>query len=105
MGDRAGLGGGELRHRLDAGSLNHPSSMPPMPSPSHALEPDWLGACRSAVGEMRDVFVEHPTSRERVVETGATGEGGDQTLVIDQQAEDAVFAQLDALHAAGARFT
>ncbi len=54
---------------------------------------------------MREVFVAHPTSRERVVETGETGEGGDQTLVIDQQAEDAVFAQLDALHAAGARFT
>ena len=28
-----------------------------------------------------------------------------QTLVIDQQAEDAVFAQLDRLHAEGARFT
>ena len=54
---------------------------------------------------MREVFVEHPTSRERIVETGATGEGGDQTLVIDEQAEDAVFAQLDALHEAGARFT
>jgi len=54
---------------------------------------------------MREVFVEHPTSRERVVETGETGEGGDQTLVIDQQAEDAVFAQLDALHEGGARFT
>ena len=51
------------------------------------------------------MFAEHPTSRERVVETGDTGEGGDQTLVIDSQAEDAVFAQLDALHAAGARFT
>jgi len=51
------------------------------------------------------MFVEHPTSRERVVETGETGEGGDQTLVIDQQAEDAVFSQLDTLHAAGARFT
>jgi myo-inositol-1(or 4)-monophosphatase len=54
---------------------------------------------------MRDMFVEHPTSHERVVETGETGEGGDQTLVIDQQAEDAVFSQLDTLHAAGARFT
>jgi myo-inositol-1(or 4)-monophosphatase len=54
---------------------------------------------------MHGVFDEHPTSRERVVETGETGEGGDQTLVIDQQAEDAVFAQLDALHEAGARFS
>ena len=76
-----------------------------MPPPSTAPAPDWLGACRTAVAGMREVFVEHPTSRERVVETGETGEGGDRTLVIDQQAEDAVFAQLDALHAAGARFT
>ena len=76
-----------------------------MSSSPHALEPDWLGACRRTVERMREVFVEHPTSRERVVETGATGEGGDQTLVIDEQAEDAVFAQLDALHEAGARFT
>lgn len=76
-----------------------------MPSPSDAPAADWLGACRRAVEAMRGVFVEHPTSRERVVETGETGEGGDQTLVIDQQAEDAVFAQLDALRDAGARFT
>lgn len=47
----------------------------------------------------------HPTSRERVVETGERGEGGDRTLVIDSRAEDAVFAQLDALHEGGARFT
>jgi myo-inositol-1(or 4)-monophosphatase len=54
---------------------------------------------------MHGVFTEHPTSRERVIETGETGEGGDQTLVIDRQAEDSVFAQLDALHEAGARFS
>jgi len=47
----------------------------------------------------------HPTSTERVIETGERGKGGDRTLVIDQQAEDAVFAQLDKLHAEGARFT
>jgi myo-inositol-1(or 4)-monophosphatase len=76
-----------------------------MSSPSNALAADWLGACRRAVEGMRAVFAEHPTSRERVIETGERGEGGDRTLVIDQQAEDAVFAQLDALHAAGARFT
>jgi myo-inositol-1(or 4)-monophosphatase len=79
--------------------------MPSMSSPSTACTPDWLGACRRAVEGLRDVFAEHPTSRERIVETGDTGEGGDQTLVIDQEAEDAVFAQLDALHAEGARFT
>ena len=76
-----------------------------MPPHSDALAIDWLGACRQVVEGMREVFVEHPTSRERVIETGTRGEGGDRTLVIDEQAEDVVFAQLDALHEAGVRFT
>jgi myo-inositol-1(or 4)-monophosphatase len=79
--------------------------MPSMSSPPDATSPDWLEACRRAVEGLRDVFAEHPTSRERVVETGDTGEGGDQTLIIDSEAEDVVFAQLDALHADGACFT
>jgi len=79
--------------------------MPPMPSTPSALQADWLGACRAASQGLREVLVEHPTSRERVVETGSRGEGGDQTLVIDELAEEVVFAQLDALHAGGARFT
>ena len=76
--------------------------MVPIPS---ALQADWLTACRTAAQGLREVLLEHPTSRERIVETGDRGEGGDRTLVIDQQAEDAVFAQLDAMHDAGARFT
>ena len=56
---------------------------------------DWLGACQRAVEGLREVLADNPTSRE----------GGDQTLVIDAAAEDAVFGQLDRLHAAGARFT
>src|SRR5919197_6144208 len=66
---------------------------------------DWLGACRAAVAGLRGVLREHPTSRERVVETGTMGGGGDRTLVIDQLAEDLVFEQLERLHDAGARFT
>jgi myo-inositol-1(or 4)-monophosphatase len=76
-----------------------------MASSPALTQADWLGACRSAVAGLRDVMREHPTSRERVIETGTTGEGGDQTLVIDQQAEDIVFAELERLHDAGARFT
>ena len=76
-----------------------------MPSPPTALAADWLGASRAAARGLREVLREHPTSRERVVETGTRGEGGDRTLVIDERAEDVVFAQLDTLHAAGARFT
>jgi myo-inositol-1(or 4)-monophosphatase len=34
-----------------------------------------------------------------------TGEGGDRTLVIDAEAEDRVFAELERLYAEGARFT
>src|SRR3954467_12333879 len=66
---------------------------------------DWLGACRAAVSGLRDVLHHHPTSRERIVETGTRGEGGDRTLVIDQEAEDIVFEQLQRLSDAGARFT
>src|SRR3954470_13955723 len=74
--------------------------------PSHpALDHDWLGACRRAAEGLRAVLRDHPTSRERVIETGETGEGGDRTLVIDAEAEDRVFAELQRLHDDGARFT
>lgn len=69
-----------------------------------ALDADWLGACRGAVDGLRDVLRAHPRTRQRAVETGDRGEGGDRTLVIDEGAEHAVFSQLDALHAAGHRF-
>jgi myo-inositol-1(or 4)-monophosphatase len=51
------------------------------------------------------MLADKPTIAERVKETGTTGEGGDQTLEIDQIAEDVVFAELRKLHDAGARFT
>jgi myo-inositol-1(or 4)-monophosphatase len=70
-----------------------------------ALDADWLGACHGAVAGLRDVLRAHPGTHQRAVETGDRGEGGDRTLVIDEGAEHAVFAQLDALHAAGHRFT
>ena len=76
-----------------------------MSSTPSALAADWLGACRAAAQGMREVLARHPTSHERVVETGTRGEGGDRTLVIDEQAEAVVFGQLDALHDGGARFT
>lgn len=69
-----------------------------------AMSADWLGACRRATEALRGVLAAHPTSAERVLETGAVGEGGDRTLVIDAEAENAVFAQLEQLHDAGARF-
>lgn len=69
-----------------------------------ALDADWLGACRRAADGLRTVLRESPTTSERVRETGTTGEGGDQTLLIDEAAEDAVFAELDRLHGEGHRF-
>ena len=39
------------------------------------LDHDWLGACRRAAEGLRAVLREHPTSRERVVETGERGRG------------------------------
>jgi myo-inositol-1(or 4)-monophosphatase len=66
--------------------------------------PDWLGASRRAAGALREILAARPTTAERVLETGARGEGGDQTLEIDQAAEDAVFSELEGLHAGGARF-
>ena len=70
-----------------------------------ALEADWLGACRRATDGLREVLEQHPTSHERVEETGERGGGGDQTLVIDRAAEDGVFRELERLHDAGARFS
>src|SRR6188472_1660270 len=69
-----------------------------------AATPDWLGASRRAAGAVRAMLAARPTIAERVEETGSRGQGGDRTLEIDSAAEDAVFAELDALHAAGARF-
>ena len=70
-----------------------------------ALEADWLGASRRAAEALHDLLAERPSTDERVRETGTRGDGGDDTLVIDADAEAAVFRELDALHRDGARFT
>ncbi|MBJ7521722.1 MAG: hypothetical protein JHC84_18630 [Solirubrobacteraceae bacterium] len=76
-----------------------------MATRSATLSADWLGACHRAADGLRSVLVDHPTSHERVRQTGTRGEGGDDTLIIDAAAEDAVFVELDRLHSDGARFT
>ncbi|HVE67996.1 MAG TPA: inositol monophosphatase family protein [Solirubrobacteraceae bacterium] len=68
------------------------------------LSADWLGVCRRAAAALEDVLARAPTTLQRAEETGERGEGGDRTLVIDRDAEDAVFALLDELHGAGHRF-
>jgi myo-inositol-1(or 4)-monophosphatase len=51
----------------------------------------------------RAIFAETAGSAARTAYEGI-GEGGDHTLVIDRRCEDAVFAELDELAAAGASF-
>src|SRR3954451_25176737 len=67
--------------------------------------PDWLGVCRRSSAAIREMLEGKTTIAERVIETGTRGEGGDQTLEIDAMAEDVLFAELEALYDAGARFT
>jgi myo-inositol-1(or 4)-monophosphatase len=56
----------------------------------------WLETCRLCVADIRDVLERLPLSsdREPVLRRG---QGGDDTTAIDQAAEDAVVARLDAL--------
>jgi myo-inositol-1(or 4)-monophosphatase len=70
-----------------------------------AHDVDWLGAARAAAGALHGILDDRPTTAERVRETGVRGQGGDRTLVIDADAESAVFTELERLHAEGARFT
>ena len=66
--------------------------------------PEWLAACRTMVDGLEAMLAAHPGTAERAVEVGQ-GEGGDRTLVIDQAAEELIFAELARLHAAGETFT
>jgi myo-inositol-1(or 4)-monophosphatase len=64
----------------------------------------WLEAFRRAVEVQKRVFEEHRTIAQRT-QFEDIGAGGDRTLVIDRLCEDAVFDQLEALHAEGHDFT
>jgi myo-inositol-1(or 4)-monophosphatase len=68
-----------------------------------AAAPDWLAACRAIAVELREMLAAHPSTRERAVELGR-GKGGDRTLMIDDAAEELIFAEFDRLHAAGHQF-
>jgi myo-inositol-1(or 4)-monophosphatase len=59
-------------------------------------EADWRGFCSAAAERVRTELSRYASTAERAVETGR-GEGGDMTLAIDRAAEDAVFAELEAL--------
>jgi myo-inositol-1(or 4)-monophosphatase len=76
--------------------------MPPPPVPDPET---WLSAFNRAADEVRDRLAAVIPRAERLEETGTTGEGGDRTLVMDRDAEDVIFAELERLHEDGARFT
>lgn len=67
------------------------------------LSADWLGICRRIVGVHKELFEQTPGIEARTAYEGV-GEGGDRSLVIDRRCEDAVFAELEDLAAAGASF-
>jgi myo-inositol-1(or 4)-monophosphatase len=64
---------------------------------------DWPAICRRIAAAQKPIFEEARTREQRTVYEGI-GEGGDRTLVIDRQAEDVVFAELEQLAAEGASF-
>jgi myo-inositol-1(or 4)-monophosphatase len=69
------------------------------------VEPSiWLEAFRRVTVAHRDLYARHRGIEARTVYAGQ-GEGGDRSLVIDREAEEIVFAELDRIHADGAEFT
>jgi myo-inositol-1(or 4)-monophosphatase len=62
---------------------------------------DWLSICRAAAGDVRRVLAELSSGAARELVVGA-GMGGDDTTAVDEAAERAVVARLEA---AGAPFT
>jgi myo-inositol-1(or 4)-monophosphatase len=65
---------------------------------------DWLDACRRMVDAQRDLFARVRGINART-EYAGIGEGGDRSLVIDRDAEEIVFTELQRLHERGAEFT
>lgn len=75
-----------------------------MTSTRSALDADWLAVCRRAVAGLERMLAEVPTTKERALETGTRGSGGDRTLEIDHTAEQLVFDELDGLRDDGYQF-
>ncbi|HEX6663653.1 MAG TPA: inositol monophosphatase family protein, partial [Gaiellaceae bacterium] len=57
---------------------------------------DWLALCREAVADLRRVLDERPMRGDREPVVG-TGQGGDDTTLIDAAAEEAVLARFRGL--------
>jgi myo-inositol-1(or 4)-monophosphatase len=57
---------------------------------------DWLGLCRAAVEDVREVLAELPLRSDREPVVGS-GKGGDETTAIDAAAERAILARFAGL--------
>jgi myo-inositol-1(or 4)-monophosphatase len=73
-------------------------------APVDVFSADWPVICRRIVAAQRLIFAATASSEERTVYEGV-GEGGDRTLTIDRECEDAVFVELERLAGEGASFT
>jgi myo-inositol-1(or 4)-monophosphatase len=67
------------------------------------VRPDWLRFCREVSADVEAVLERHPTRDDREPVVGQ-GRGGDDTTVIDSEAEQAAVARLEALERAGISF-
>ena len=66
-----------------------------MPASQAAPDADWLAVCRRAAALVLAALERYPEPADRAPTTGR-GEGGDEALVIDRAAEDAVLEELEA---------
>ena len=60
-----------------------------------AQSEDWLALCRRAADGVAAAVARYPRTEDRAQKT-VRGEGGDMALIIDREAEEAVFAELEA---------
>jgi myo-inositol-1(or 4)-monophosphatase len=64
----------------------------------------WFDACRRIVAAQRELLARTAGIAART-EYAGMGEGGDRSLVLDRNAEEIAFTELELLHQAGAAFT
>ncbi|MGN6379765.1 MAG: inositol monophosphatase family protein [Gaiellales bacterium] len=67
------------------------------------MRPDWLRFCREVSADVDAVLRRHPTRDDREPVVGQ-GRGGDDTTIIDSEAEQAAVARLEELERAGISF-
>ena len=67
------------------------------------MRQEWLDFCRRVAEDVKVALADLPTRDDREPVVGR-GSGGDDTTVIDDRAEQAAVAQLEALHARGIDF-